>query len=242
MKKNCPSGSCQRNSTSLQYINWLVVVCSLYIFHSGSPAACQDSPKEFYPKGFVQQSSSPKSPSNTLTQTLSTEQLNKQPATKTTSNQRQNFENQPTHQLRDSNGGSSQTATEVSVFVNSLDPAHLNRVIAKVLSLQSRGKIHFGAVMHMGNPHNVASQQEKALEAQGIMLMSIFELPTNLPITRSPAWVVTEVGPNDEKHARLVEGYFDIEQFFDQYGHFAIPAGIEVERAGKKADEKLEGF
>jgi hypothetical protein len=242
MKKNYLLGSSQHNLIRPLYLKWLIVACVFYSTHSGSRAACQDSPKEFYPKGFVQQPTSPKSPGSPRTQSSPPGQPSKQQEAKVIARHQQSVADESAHQTPRSIGSSTHTATEVSVFVNSLDPTHLNRVIAKVLSLQSRGKIHFGAIMHMGNSQNISSQQEKALESQGIMLMGIFELPANLPITRSPAWVVTEVGPNGEQQARLVEGYFDIEQFFDQYGRFAVPAGIEVERPSEKAVEKLEGF
>jgi hypothetical protein len=219
---------------------------ALLLASSISSSEGQESPKEFYPKDFVQQQApSPESATRGSTphsQSAPKYQA-KQPAPAVPSSD--SAETIPNHSMQEPDfpkGNASERATEVSVFVNSLNAEHLNRVLTKIISLNAKGKIHIGAIMLMGNSQNVAEKTKSALASQGTVMLPITELPSNLPITRSPAWIVTEMGPNDENSAQLVEGYFDIEQFFDQYGHFSIPAGMEVERPREKAPEELEGF
>lgn len=133
------------------------------------------------------------------------------------------------------------------VYVTSIDSEHFSRVCNKVLALQRQGKIRINLILHYGNYENVSEQQKTTLLQHGVQVIELPELPTDIPLSQSPAWVIFSDDAQRSVDSGapigyLVQGYFNIEQFFDQYGSFALPAGMSDDQEGQQSAGKLSGF
>lgn len=133
------------------------------------------------------------------------------------------------------------------VYATSIDENHFSQVCNKVLGLQRQGKIRISLILHYGDFTHVSRQQETMLLRHGISILELRELPGDLPVSQSPAWLIYNQHASSDSDsntplAYLVEGYFNIEQFFDQYGVFSPPAGMLDDRSVGQVSGQLAGF
>jgi hypothetical protein len=130
-------------------------------------------------------------------------------------------------------------ATIVSVYVNSKDGAHLTRVLSKALQVKKKDDVALTSIFHLGDYRNVPASLAEELEADGVVINPINEIPATLPISQSPAWLF-----QSRDGYRIVEGTLDIEQFYDELGNFREPVHF-IDTSKEQATplhQKLAGF
>lgn len=124
------------------------------------------------------------------------------------------------------------------VYVNSQDKDHCDSVLKRVLRLHTARRLSAITVLFMGTYKNISHGYSEMLERAGISLDPIFSMPKELPIERSPAWIIS-----DAKKYYLLDGVFEPERFFTPNGIFIPPMGMEVEDgAGNRNEGELKSF
>jgi hypothetical protein len=122
----------------------------------------------------------------------------------------------------------------VLVVVNSKDAEHLNRVVQKALSLDTKGIVHISDITHIGDYRTLSEDLAVKLRARKIPYKADTTAPLGLPVTRSPAWVF--LGPAG---ARIVEGTLDLEQYVTPLGQYKDPRWVDSPSRGSG---EVKGF
>jgi hypothetical protein len=138
----------------------------------------------------------------------------------------------------DQKTGESST-TYLELYVNSSDPAHFSAVIERALRMSQTNLVPIGAIYHIGNHNNISPEIKSKVHAAKIRLYALTEVPSDLPLTTSPAWIfVTSSG------RRIVEGTLSIGSFVDEQGEFRDGSNIRDPLADTPPEkvEKMEGF
>jgi len=115
----------------------------------------------------------------------------------------------------------------VLLVVNSKDATHLNQVVQKALSLDTKGIVHISDITHIGDYRNLSDELAVKLKSRRIAYKAGANAPLGLPVTRSPAWIF--LGPAG---ARIVEGTFDLEQYVSPLGQYKDPRWVDAPSKG----------
>jgi len=129
--------------------------------------------------------------------------------------------------------------TYVELYVNSKDAKHLFRVLSKVISIRKKNQLDIPAVFHIGDYHNVTPELIGELGSLNTRVYPLQRIPSDLPITTSPAWViVTSSG------RYIVEGILGINRLVDENGEFIEPSKVKPESADELATPtpSMQGF
>lgn len=138
--------------------------------------------------------------------------------------------------LRSENDISAQIVA--SVVVNSQDREHFDAVYKKAFTLHSLGRMKIVCIEYIGSYESVSELQRSELAQAGIVLVPRRSLPAEYPITQSPTWRVSK-----GLETYVIEGFFAPERFFTKEGQFIAPAGMDVERMqDERSDGKLKVF
>jgi hypothetical protein len=127
----------------------------------------------------------------------------------------------------------------ISVYVNSKDAVHVKRVLIKALEVARKGDVSLSAIFHIGDYRNIPAELAEELAAGGAAIYPLAQVPANLPISNSPAWIF-----QGRDGYRIVEGTLDVEQFYDSSGKFSEPQTfIDTSKVQATPEtEKLAGF
>ena len=109
-------------------------------------------------------------------------------------------------------------STTLSLYVNSKDKEHLQRVLEKARDVAKREYLYFTTVYHVGDYRNVPPELQKKLAEVGVQMHPLGQVPPIFPVSQSPAWIF-----HSKEGYQIVEGTLDIEQFFDTAGKFREP-------------------
>jgi hypothetical protein len=129
--------------------------------------------------------------------------------------------------------------TYVELYVNSKDAKHVSRVLSKVISIRKKNQLDIPAVFHIGDYHTVTPEFVGQLGALNTRVYPLERIPSDLPITTSPAWViVTSSG------RYIVEGILGINRLVDENGEFIEPSKVKPESADELATPtpSMQGF
>lgn len=166
--------------------------------------AQQEDPRSFFPKDFVQGASAKHTtPSQAEPPPLDSEQVDLSAVMNLAENKAGLF---------------------AQVIVNSVDKEHFDVVCQKVLSLHRGGRMRIVSLGHMGSHQNISEKQREQLSQAGIRIVPFREIPKQIPVSVSPAWMVTT-----GKENYIIEGFYEPERFFTTDGVFVPPVGMEVE-------------
>jgi hypothetical protein len=129
--------------------------------------------------------------------------------------------------------------TYLELYVNSKDPKHFNAIIERAVRLQQSNVIPISAVYHIGDFNSVTPDIQGKLWRTKLKLFALSGVPSDLPITTSPAWVFVTRGGR-----RIVEGATSIESFIDDSGEFRDGSHIRdpLAVATPELGQKMEGF
>jgi hypothetical protein len=125
------------------------------------------------------------------------------------------------------------------LYVNSKDQKHFSAVVERAVRVQQGNTIPIAAMFHIGDFNVITPEISAKLSRARIKLFALSGVPSDLPITTSPAWVfVTLTG------RRIVEGTFAIERFIDARGAYRDGSQIPDPAAGVPTQpaETMEGF
>lgn len=106
-----------------------------------------------------------------------------------------------------------------TLYVNSLDKAHLENVMKKVVRLAERdSKVRVSEVFHIGDYRNVSQAMKDDMARFKIFFGAMPVVPPHLQATDSPTWVITDKGG-----VHIVEGILDIDKCIDRNGQYQQP-------------------
>jgi hypothetical protein len=106
-----------------------------------------------------------------------------------------------------------------TLYVNSLDKAHFESVMRKVVSFAERdSKMRVTQVFHIGDYRNVSQAIKDDMARNKIFLGAMPVVPPHLQATDSPTWVI-----NDKSGTHIVEGILDIDKCIDKDGQYRQP-------------------
>ena len=114
----------------------------------------------------------------------------------------------------------------VTLFVNSLDQAHLDQVIATVHRLVDQRLAYVSLVAHLGDYRNISGREEEWMRKRGIMLLPVSSLTSPVQVSQSPVWLV-----QTEKGGYVVEGVVGLDRMLNAFGEFdpkAVPQSDSV--------------
>jgi hypothetical protein len=121
-------------------------------------------------------------------------------------------------------GAGLQRKMAVSVYVNSLDQAHLAAVLETVSRLVDSKVALVTLVVHVGDYRNVSEEQAQALKRRRVMLMPSSSVIAPVPVSVSPAWFI-----QTKEGGYVVEGVVNVDAMVNSFGEFdpkAIPRDL----------------
>ncbi len=119
----------------------------------------------------------------------------------------------------------------VSVFVNSLDRSHFNRVLEEAIRLHDSNRVIMSGVFHIGDFEALTPTLEQNLSSRGIAIHQIAAADRELFAEFSPTWVIST-----RKGRHVAEGFLEIVPFFDEWGEYDPKRGEEPEKPSKMED------
>ncbi len=127
----------------------------------------------------------------------------------------------------------------LELYVNSKDQKHFTTVIDRVVRLQQSGKIPIATIYHIGDFNVVTPELRATLWRSKIKLFGLSEVPRDMPIKTSPAWVFVTLSGR-----RIVEGTLAIENFIDARGSFRDGSQMQdpVAASPTSPQQQMEGF
>ncbi len=127
----------------------------------------------------------------------------------------------------------------LELYVNSKEPKHFATVIDRAVRLQQKNLIPIAAVYHIGDFNAVTPEIRAKLWSGKLKLFALSGVPSDVPVTTSPAWVFVTLSGR-----RIVEGTLAIESFVDEQGAFRDGSRIPDPAAALQATplQKMEGF
>ncbi len=141
---------------------------------------------------------------------------------------------------QDSEGSEEQPKENyLELYVNSKDHKHFNAVIDRAVRLQEKNTIPIAAIYHIGDFNAVTPAVRAKLWKGKLKLFALSAVPSDLPITSSPAWVFVTLSGR-----RIVGGTLAIERFVDEQGAFRDGSQIRdpADAPPTPPTQKLEKF
>ena len=120
----------------------------------------------------------------------------------------------------------------ISLYVNSADKQHLNKVIEEALTLNDEKRAFVVSIHHIGDYQNVSQDMEAELAKRKIQLLAVSELPSNVHATVSPTWII-----QTQQGTHIAEGIIDIHSYLNEYGEYD-----PKRRNDPHFDDNVEGF
>ena len=103
----------------------------------------------------------------------------------------------------------------ISVYVNSQDREHLQKVLAEVYHLHDEKRAVVDSVEHIGNYASISPDVEDELKRRSINLRASTLPSLDANLTTSPAWVIMT-----PKGVHIAEGIITISSLFNEYGEY----------------------
>ena len=103
----------------------------------------------------------------------------------------------------------------ISVYVNSADKEHFMKVLDELYTIHDEKRAFVVSLVHIGDYRSVTPEVEGELAQRNINLMAASELPSVVPATSSPVWMI-----QTQEGVHIAEGIIDIHSFFNEYGEY----------------------
>ena len=129
--------------------------------------------------------------------------------------------------------------TYVELYVNSKDPQHVAKVLARVVSIQKQGRLSIPFVYHIGDYSTIKPELKDQLRALKTRVIPLSRVPSDLQVQSSPSWVIVTTSGR-----HIVEGILGIERCINENGEFVDISKLPPDAAGipTTTPQRMEGF
>jgi len=119
----------------------------------------------------------------------------------------------------------------ISVFVNSKDRDHLQKVLNEVFRIHDEKWAFIHSVEHIGDYTSITPELEGELARRKILLRATTMPSADVTLTTSPAWIITT-----SEGSHIAQGIIDVHSFMNEFGDYE-PKTYRKQNSKNKVEE-----